>query len=183
MVTPDPTDDPGHDQDPADDFVALVEAEYEASMRFAMRMLRHRADAEDAVQEAFLRAVHSRSRYDPKRSFHAWLFHILVNQCRTSLLQRSRKARWFAHDPDLVLHAPDQKSEPETLDEPLARALAGALDALEPLLREAFLLKYVEQMDYAAMSEVTGASISALKMRVKRAIDQVRPLLKEARDE
>jgi RNA polymerase sigma-70 factor, ECF subfamily len=182
-VTLDPTDESRPGRDPAEDFAALVEAEYEASMRFAMSMLRHRADAEDAVQEAFLRATSLRSRYDPERPFHAWLFRILVNQCRTTLLQRGRRARWFSHDPDLVYEAPDPAGQSPAPDEPLARALTAALDALEPLLREAFLLKYVEQMDYAAISEVTGASISALKMRVKRAADQMRPLLEGVRDD
>jgi len=153
-------------------------------MRFAMRMLRHRADAEDAVQEAFLRALQSSSRYDPDRPFHAWLFRILVNQCRTALLQRTRRGRWFSPNPDHVLDAADPNSEPAAaIDELYARALATALDGLEPLLREAFLLKYVDQMDYAAMAQVTGASVSALKMRVKRAADRVRPQLEELRDD
>jgi RNA polymerase sigma factor (sigma-70 family) len=167
----------------AGDFVALVDAEYEASMRFAMRMLRDRADAEDAVQSAFLRATQSWSRYDPDRPFHAWLFRILVNQCRTTMLQRQRRGKWFSQNPDHVLDAADPNSDVATFDDPLARELAAALDALEPLLREAFLLKYVEEMDYAAMAGVTGASISALKMRVKRATDQVRPKLEGLRDE
>lgn len=152
-------------------------------MRFAMRMLRHRADAEDAVQDAFLRALQSGSRYDPGRPFHAWLFRILVNQCRTVLLQRTRRGRWFSPNPDHVLEAADPAGEPAAIDERYALVLATALDALEPLLREAFLLKYVDQMDYAAMSQVTGASVSALKMRVKRAADRVRPQLEELRDD
>ena len=152
-------------------------------MRFALRMLRHRADAEDAVQETFLRASQSRARYDSGRSFHAWLFSILVNQCRTVILQRARRARWYSENPDHVLEAAAPQSQLETFDEPLARELALALDTVEPLLREAFLLKHVDQMDYGAMAEVTGASISALKMRVKRATDQIRPMLEAWRDE
>jgi RNA polymerase sigma-70 factor (ECF subfamily) len=55
----------------------------------------------------------------------------------------------------------------------------AALDALEPLLREALLLKYGEELAYEDMARVTGANVSALKMRVKRARDAVRPLLKD----
>lgn len=54
-------------------------------------------------------------------------------------------------------------------------AVRRAVDALDPRLREAFLLKYVEEMDYHEMSAALGASVSALKMRVKRACDDGDP--------
>jgi RNA polymerase sigma-70 factor (ECF subfamily) len=58
-------------------------------------------------------------------------------------------------------------------------AIRRAVDDLDPLLREAFLLKYVEEMDYHEMSSALGAGVSALKMRVKRACDALRPRLRE----
>ena len=61
------------------------------------------------------------------------------------------------------------------MDEP--SAVAAAVDTLEPLLREAFVLKYVEGLEYAEIAVITGAGISALKMRVKRACDSLRPML------
>jgi RNA polymerase sigma-70 factor (ECF subfamily) len=146
-------------------------------MRFAMRMLRHRADAEDAVQEAFLRALQSHGRFDASRPFRPWLFSILVNQCRTALLQRSRRDHRFSHDQDLVLRAADPRAGAAIDADRPGDAIAAALDELEPLLREAFLLKHVEQLEYDEMREITGASVSALKMRVKRACDALRPRL------
>jgi RNA polymerase sigma-70 factor (ECF subfamily) len=58
-------------------------------------------------------------------------------------------------------------------------AIRVAVEDLEPLLREAFLLKYVEGMDYNEMSAALDAGVSALKMRVKRACDALRPRLME----
>ena len=55
--------------------------------------------------------------------------------------------------------------------------MAAAVDSLDPLLREAFVLKYVEGLEYTEMAVVTGAGISALKMRVKRACEALRPKL------
>ena len=55
-----------------------------------------------------------------------------------------------------------------------------ALDQLDSEQREAFLLKHVEGLSYEEMSELTGAGVSALKMRVKRACDRLRGLLQEA---
>jgi RNA polymerase sigma-70 factor (ECF subfamily) len=54
-----------------------------------------------------------------------------------------------------------------------------ALSRLDPEQREAFLLKHVEELSYEEMAEITGAGISALKMRVKRACDRLRQLLEE----
>lgn len=58
--------------------------------------------------------------------------------------------------------------------------LDRALDRLDVDQREAFLLKHVEELSYEEMREVTGAGVSALKMRVKRACDRLRAILQEA---
>ena len=57
-----------------------------------------------------------------------------------------------------------------------------ALDELSPEQREAFILKHVEEMSYEEMADVTGAGVSALKMRVKRACERLRELLEEVED-
>ena len=54
-----------------------------------------------------------------------------------------------------------------------------ALEQIDPLQREAFLLKHVEDLSYEEMAELTGVGVSALKMRVKRACDRLRELLQE----
>jgi RNA polymerase sigma-70 factor (ECF subfamily) len=58
-------------------------------------------------------------------------------------------------------------------------AFQTALETLDPLLREAFLLKHGEGLEYGEMAAITGAGVSALKMRVKRACDALRPRLEE----
>ena len=72
-------------------FDALVERHYAACTRLAWRLLGRRQDAEDAVQEAFLRAWRAIGRYEEQRCFRAWLMRILVNRCRTSGARRSRR--------------------------------------------------------------------------------------------
>ena len=57
------------------------------------------------------------------------------------------------------------------------------LAELDPLLREAFLLKYIEEMSYEEMSALTGVGVSALKMRVKRACDRLRDRWERIKDE
>ena len=145
-----------------------------------MRMLGNRADAEDAVQETFLRAHRALGRYRERELFRAWLFRILVNRCRSIGLRRSREAARIIHDEIEMLraHARDVSEAEQDLG-----AVMEAVGSLDSLLREAFLLKYVEEMDYEEMSAVTGVGVSALKMRVKRACDALRPRLREMFDD
>jgi RNA polymerase sigma-70 factor (ECF subfamily) len=142
-------------------------------------MLRDTADAEDAVQDTFMRAFLAIARYDDRSPFRAWLFGILVNRCRTLALQRTRRTRRFPHDELALANA----RAPDVAAGDRDDAVRRAVDALEPLLREAFLLKYVEGMEYHEMSSALGAGVSALKMRVKRACDALRPRLREIYDD
>ena len=158
-----------------DAYEQLVRHYHAACLRYAERMLRDGADAEDAVQDTFMRAFLSIGRYDDRLPFRAWLFRILVNRCRTLALQRSRRTRRFPHDELAIVNAPAPDERATEHDDAVRRAV----DALEPLLREAFLLKYVEGMEYQEMASALGAGVSALKMRVKRACDALRPRLQE----
>lgn len=164
----------------------LLRRHYQDCWRFAYRMMGHRHDAEDVVQDTFLRVVRALGKYREQDRFRPWLFRILTNACRTALLQRRRRARWLVvSDGDRIAQLPDTaEPAPDPVTE-LARqsflstALQAALLQLEARQREAFLLKYGEGMEYADMAVVTGAGVSALKMRVKRACDALRPLLGE----
>ena len=65
----------------------------------------------------------------------------------------------------------------------LQEKLKAAVAKLDPLQREVFLMKYVEGMSYEEISLITGVGVSALKMRVKRACDALRPRLREIYDD
>lgn len=155
-------------------FTTLVDRHAPACLRFARRMLGETADAEDAAQETFLRAFRALQSYDEGTPFRTWLFAILVNRCRTSLLRRARRER------RVVLGVPED--EPAAAHDharalELREEIAWALDVLPAEQREAFLLKHVEQLSYDEMVVVTGAGASALRMRVKRACDRLQLLL------
>jgi RNA polymerase sigma-70 factor (ECF subfamily) len=142
--------------------------------RFARRMLGNRQDAEDALQETFVHAWRGLGRYREQDAFRGWLYRILVNECRRLAGRRWRQAQRVVHDEVAMARAPARSHDGE-LD--LRDELQGALARLEPLLREAFLLKHGEGLEYVEMARMTGASVSALKMRVKRACDALRPRL------
>ena len=160
-------------------FGALVDRHAPACLRFAAHLLGDRDDAEDVVQETLLRAYRALARYDEREQFRAWLFAILVNRCRTAGLRRARRRRWLG---TRVETAPERAVAPEAEDVAFRDALGRALDGLEPAAREAFLLKHVEELSYDEMAAITGVGVSALKMRVKRACERLRALLREVSD-
>ena len=126
-----------------------------------------------------MRAFLAVDRYDDRQPFRAWLFSILVNRCRTLALQRTRRLRRFPRD-ELAL---ESATAPDAFGSGQEEAVRRAVEELDPLLREAFLLKYVEGMEYHEMASALGAGVSALKMRVKRACDALRPRLREIYDD
>ncbi len=160
-------------------FTMLVDRHLQPCLRFATRMLGSRHDAEDVTQEALLRAYRALAAYDPAGGFRTWLFAILVNRCRTSLLQRSRYVRRVVTDEDMMHNAVSGDDAGST---ELRIEIERAVAMLDSDQREAFLLKHVEQLGYEEMAAVTGAGVSALKMRVKRACERLQELLGEVND-
>ena len=160
-----------------DAFALLVERYRDRCARYAMHMLGNREDAEEVMQDAFVRAYRALGRCEDPERFGAWLFRILVNRCRTAGARRSRRARTFVSDELALMSAShEHPAERTAWREEIQRALAE----LRPEQREAFLLKNVEGLGYEEMSEMTGVGVSALKMRVMRACDRLRVLLQEA---
>ncbi len=163
-----------------DAFGTLVSRYYDACWRFAYHMLGERADAEDVLQDSFLRAYLAIARYDERDQFRGWLFRILTNQCRNALTSRGRRTRRFVQDEIALESAPAPPSGLAAGVEDVA--LVRALGQLDPLQREALLLKYAEGLEYGEMSAMTGAGESALKMRVKRGSERLRALIGRSLD-
>lgn len=155
-------------------FAALMARYRDALGRYAFAMLGSREDAEEAVQDSFIRAHRSlRDCRQPDR-FGAWLFAILVNRCRTSRRRLFRRKRFGE---ELRGDVASNGNEPAAFE--WREEIAGALARLRPLYREAFLLRYVEELDYEEMARRTGVREPTLRMRVKRASDRLRELLQE----
>lgn len=156
-------------------FAVLVARYRDRLGRYAVHMLGNREDAEEVVQDTFVRAYRSLARCEEDR-FGPWVFGILVNRCRTAGRRASRRHRVFVQDEVSLMRTPAaERADRADWDDTVRWALAR----LPPVLREAFLLKHVEDMEYDAMARHTGAGVSALKMRVKRACEQLRTLLAE----
>lgn len=160
-------------------FTALVDRHAGACLRFATRMLGSVEDAEDVTQDSLYRAYRALGSYEQGTAFRTWLMAILVNRCRSAMLYRHRREERVAIDPDRVAKASvDADVDGFALREAIDRAVAS----LDADLREAFLLKHVEQLSYDEMAEITGVGVSALKMRVKRACERLRDALEDSHE-
>lgn len=156
-------------------FARLVDRHYDRCARIAHRILGNREDAEEAIQDAFLRAFRALGTYEDRERFSAWLTRILVNQCRTVRARVERRAAVFA---DVDVQEAERFTVPAHESEEWPD-LDHALAQLAPEQREAIVLRYADDLTYQEMSRITGAGESALKMRVQRAFTRLRALLRE----
>ncbi len=161
-------------------FGILVSRYYGACLRYAYHMLGDSAEAEDAVQESLIRAYRGIGRYDERDQFRGWLFSILTNHCRNARRALNRHKQRFVQD-DTVLSSASTTQFPVSFGAN-DFALMDALSRLDPLQREALLLRFAEDLDYPQMAKITGASQPALKMRVKRGTERLRALLSHLGD-
>lgn len=155
-------------------FATLVDHYHARCIRFAQQMLLSAEDAEEAVQDAFVRVYDALPRFNEELRFEPWLFRILANRCRTARVRRRRLDAVVVFSDTI----PELAVGPEN-DEVVREELWAHLAALGMEQREAFLLHYIEGLSYEDMAVATGIGVSALKMRVKRACDLLRARLLE----
>jgi RNA polymerase sigma-70 factor (ECF subfamily) len=150
-----------------DAFAVLVDSYQRPVYNLCRRMLGDAQEAEDAAQEAFLKAYLGLQKYDPKRSFRTWLLSIAAHECIDQL--RRRRFQW------VPLEAAFQASEPEggpeaQLEQALARdQLQLVLSRLAPVDRGVIVLRYWNDFSYAEIAETLKLSPAAVKTRLHRA--------------
>jgi RNA polymerase sigma-70 factor (ECF subfamily) len=156
----------------AEAFGVLVDRHHARCLRLATHLLADPAEAEDAVQEALLRAYRFLGRYREHDRFGAWLTRIVVNQCRTAAARRRRAL------PHALEWGTTEGVVPAGDDEAARRdELHRALAHLPAEQREAVVLRYADDLTFDEMATATGATVAAMKMRVQRACRRLRALL------
>ncbi len=143
---------------------ALVERYYRMVFAVCLRLLGRHDDAEDAVQETFLRAFRSLASYDPNRRFEPWLLTIAINRCRTRLAARR-------HQPTVEIvweSIADEHSEVSSFEQ-FKEEVARAVEKLRPEYRQAFLMFHQRGMSYVDISRALGRPINTIKTWIHRA--------------
>jgi RNA polymerase sigma-70 factor (ECF subfamily) len=158
-------------------FTTIVEAYYARCLRFARSVLQNPDDAEDMVQDTFVRLYRALPRYEERQKFESWLFQILGNCCRTANSAFRRDAGRTVDDERALERVPSSDLPSAALDNEWGDAVRRALADVPDYNREIFLLHYIEGFSYEEIERMTGVRQSALKMRVKRASDLLRSRL------
>ncbi|OLC51671.1 MAG: hypothetical protein AUH77_13175 [Candidatus Rokubacteria bacterium 13_1_40CM_4_69_39] len=122
----------------------------------AYRLLRNRADAEDAVQRALMKAFAARASYSPRWAVSTWLYRVLSNVCIDELRRRRPPP-----DP-APAHGGRDSGDVERVD------LARALDAVPREARLLLALHYVNGLSYRELARVRGISVNTVKSQLAR---------------
>jgi RNA polymerase sigma-70 factor (ECF subfamily) len=148
-------------------------ASLDSLYRAALRLTRVRADAEDLVQETYLKAFRAAGQFQPGTNLRAWLFTILHNTARNRARDRARDT--VSIDSEIVDRAADASETPETLllRETLAPELQAAIDALPEAFREAVWLRDVEEFSYAEIAEMLSIPVGTVMSRISRGRHQL----------
>ena len=159
-----------------DSFRLLVRRYGDVLHAHALRMTGSHDEAADLVQGAFVKGFRKLSNCREPARVGAWLFRILANLCKDHV-----RARRAGVPLGVVSGALPDSADPQADAEgaEIRRRVWGALDALTPEQKEAFVLKHVEGRSYEEIAAVMDLSVAALKMRVHRAREALRGLLGE----
>lgn len=136
----------------------------------ALRLTRNEADAQDLVQDTYVKAFRSRRQFKSGTNLKAWLFTILHNTFRNRLRDQGREPVEVDSDRiDLASPAdPADTPEEHLLREARGADLQAALDGLPDVFREAVWLRDVEEFPYAAIAEMLGVPVGTVMSRISR---------------
>jgi len=154
-----------------DGFTVLVRRHQNALYRYGRGLGLDHDTALDLVQEAFIKAYARLDQCRESNKFQSWLFRIF----RNTMLDWAKNVRRTEVS---ILDVDDLGVEHDFAEHyALREAIGGALAALPPILREAFLLRHDLGHSYDEIAEIAGTSLSAAKMRVARAREALREAL------
>jgi len=159
-------------------FETLVNAHSAEIFGYLWRIVRDEADAQDCLQEAFLRAYRAYDRPDGRANHRAWLYRIATNVALTHLKRRGREAaRRLPLVPDL--RADDPSPGEAAIWRETIEAVFAAVERLPPQQRAALILRNYQALSYAEIAGTLGCSEEAARANVYQAIKKLRSELGE----
>jgi RNA polymerase sigma-70 factor (ECF subfamily) len=172
-----------------DAFAELVNIYKGKLFHLAYRMLNNRQEAEDIVQDTFMRTYENLERYDAAHKFSTWIYRIATNLCIDRL--RKKKAA-FSLDADVsegegldgysILQANDPLPEQELILSERQQVVRLAMEALPVKYKSAMALKYYQDLSLQEISDILGIPVSTVKTRIHRGRDYLRRRLEKDRE-
>jgi RNA polymerase sigma-70 factor (ECF subfamily) len=166
-------------------FRVLVERHSRALFRLGFRMTGNESDAEDVVQEAFLKAYRQLGSFSGRASFSTWLYRIAANCALDLVRARQRRGEKSfesapaaeAKDPLSSLASPSPSPDRLAMSGEVRARLAEAMNELSPAERAAFVLRHFEGMCIEDVGRALGCHAGAAKHSVFRAVQKLRRAL------
>lgn len=174
------------DEAAAERFSEVVLRHQRRASRIAFHYLRSAADADDAVQDAFVKAFANIETYRDELPFEIWFTKVLVNGCLDRLKSRKRRARWMvpmegengAVEPSASTQSSHRSPEAAALASERRKQIAAALAQLPERQRSVFMLSHWNGYTSREVSAMTGMNESTVRVHLFRAIRRLRAILK-----
>ena len=166
----------------SDAFRLLVEQHSRLVFRVAYRMTGNEHDADDVVQETFLRAYRQLNRFEERANFGTWLHRIAVNCALDLLRSRGRLDRHYGGDPEEAemmgaISSSDPQQDRLLLSAELRDQVTAAMEKLSGNERTAFVLRHFEGMPVEEIGKTLGIQVNAAKHTIFRAVRKLRESL------
>jgi RNA polymerase sigma-70 factor (ECF subfamily) len=162
-------------------YAEIVDRHKDRALTLASRMLRNREDAEEALQDAFIRAFNALPRFEQKSAFSTWFYRIVYNVCASRLEKKVSPEHVSIQSEDQDARVIDVVSDEMPPDialesSELSTIIAEEIEKLPEAYGPTFTLFFVQEMSYDEIVEVTNLPLGTVKARLFRA----RTLLREA---
>lgn len=155
-------------------FDLLVKRYKEPLLNFVFRFLGERTEAEDIVQETFLRLFKNKHYYKEVAKFSTWIYTIAGNLAKTELRKRKRRklfsiSHYMQTEKDYDI--PDESSSPERDTNSIItdKIIQKAIDKLSPKFKQVIILRDIQQFSYEEIAEIVDIPLGTVKSRVNRA--------------
>jgi len=154
---------------------ALLVEEYKSQIyNLAYRMTGNLEDADDLTQDTFIRAYQYLWRYDQRKKFFTWLYTLALNLIRNHLRKKKKYNKSSEEVSALSLTDKNPSPEEKLIED---QEISSYLLRLEDDLRALLIMKYQQELSFEEIAEITGKSLSAVKMRIYRGLEKLKELM------
>ena len=145
----------------------------------ARRVVGTHDDADDVVQEVFVKVYDSLKRFRGDSNFYTWLYRISVNVSLSAI--RAKRIKNFVRSEEVVEHlvSDEELADDKILRDEYEKVLKQAIDRLPPKQKTTFVMRYYEEMEFEEMSKVLNKSVGGLKANYFHAVRKIRDYVKK----
>jgi len=165
-------------------FAELVELYQEKLYHMAYRMLNNRQEAEDVVQDTFMRVYNNLERYDDTMKFSTWIYRIATNLCIDRLRKRkpiysldAESSEYEGLDGYSMIPSDNRTPESELLLSETQRIIHQAIDTLPPKYKTVMILRYIHELSLQEVGDILDMPVTTIKTRVHRGREFLRKKL------